>query len=258
MKLGVLGPLTIGDTEVSPLVTAPKPRGVLAMLMLDANRAVSTTSLIEELWRENPPRSASTTLQTYILQLRKMFETLRPAEMGREVLVTRLPGYLLRADPDGLDLYRYERLVAQGQQLLTCRAYAQASEVFTQALALWRGEPLADVRPGPLLELHIRRLEESRLVVSELRIEAELQLGRHQEVLSELTHLVGQHPMHEGFRAKQMLALFRAGRLPAALDSFQNFRTILVGDLGLEPSVRLRKLHHAILSGTAETVSIGH
>ncbi|WP_346015992.1 AfsR/SARP family transcriptional regulator [Couchioplanes caeruleus] len=260
MQFGVLGPLMIDGVEVSQIMTAPKPRSVLAMLMLEPNRAVSTTALIQELWQENPPRSALTTLQTYVLQLRKMFRGMYlhdAGQAGRNILVTRLPGYMLRVDESVHDLSIYENLVTQGQAYMSEQRYEQASDAFTRALRLWRGEPLTDVRPGPLLELHVRRLEESRLIITELRIEAELRLGHFHEVLSELTQLVGRHPMHEGFRAQYMVALFRAGRLRAALDSFQGFRTLLVDDLGLEPSARLQELHHAILTGSTELASTG-
>jgi DNA-binding SARP family transcriptional activator len=168
--------------------------------------------------------------------------------LGRDVLVTRVPGYLLRANPAQHDLRQYEQLVALGQKALAQGAPARASELLTKALGMWRGEPMSDIRHGPLLAPQVRRLEESRLVATELRIEAEMQLGRHHEVLSDLAVLVANNPMHEGFRAQHMLALFRAGRLSAALDSFHQFRHTLVSDLGLEPSTRLRDLHHAILA----------
>ncbi|PBC65973.1 hypothetical protein BKI49_01675 [Streptomyces sp. Tue6028] len=249
MKLGVLGTLTIDDVEVAEILTAPKPRSVLAMLMLEPGRAVSTASLIQELWDERPPRSASTTLQTYVLQLRRMFRDVAQVvgQPPTDALVTRVPGYLLQADHTEHDLSAYENLVEQGQKFLEQGDNERAEELLSRALELWRGAPLSDVRPGPLLYPQICGLEESRLAATEMRIEANLRLGRHREVQSELTVLVGSYPLHEGIRVKHMLALFRAGRLSAALDSFHQYRHRLVTDLGLEPSPRIRGLQHAML-----------
>lgn len=250
MKLGVLGTLTINEIEVAEVLTAPKPRSVLAMLMLEPGRAVSTASLIQELWDERPPRSAATTLQTYILQLRRMFrDILQPADGEvKGILVTRVPGYLLQSGLIQHDLGIYESLVGRGQTALARGESERARELLTEALGLWRGAPLSDVRPGPLLYPQVCGLEESWLTVTEMRIEADLRLNRVHEVQRELAVLVGSHPLHEGIRIKHMLALFRSGRLSAALDSFHQYRSRLAAELGLEPSLRIRKLHQAMLS----------
>lgn len=252
MQFGVLGPLMINNIELSQLITAPKPRNVLAMLLMEPNRAVPVDALIQELWNGAPPRTATTTVQNYVARLRRMLHDLRAGDepLERDVLITRVPGYLLRVDLGQHDLTRYEELVAQGQRHLAGGLCAAASRAFSEALALWRGAPLHDVRPGPLILTHVRRLEESRLVTSELWISAELSLGHCHEVLSELTRLVGQHQMHEGFQAQYMIALFRTGRIRAALQAFHSFRDKLVREAGLEPSSRLQELHQSILSGT--------
>ncbi|MCI3275048.1 AfsR/SARP family transcriptional regulator [Streptomyces cylindrosporus] len=235
---------------MADILTAPKPRSVLAMLMLQPGRAVSTASLIQELWDESPPRSAATTLQTYILKLRRMFRGIAQANNlpPREVLVTRVPGYLLQVDSAAHDLSAYESLVAQGQALLAQGDYERSRDLLSRALGLWRGAPLSDVRPGPLLYPQICGLEESRLTVTEMRIEAELRLGHHHAVQRELAVLVGSHPFHEGIRVMHMLALFQSGRLSAALESFHQYRHHVATELGLEPSPRIRGLQQAMLS----------
>ncbi|RMI36411.1 hypothetical protein EBN88_21610 [Streptomyces triticirhizae] len=250
MKFGVLGALTINDVEVAGILTAPKPRSVLAMLMLEPGRAVSTASLIQELWDERPPRSAATTLQTYVLQLRRMFRDISSRaddHSNPDTLVTRVPGYLLKAEEVEHDLSAYETLVRQGQKCLETGDNERADQLLSRALQLWRGAPLSDIRPGPLLYPQICGLEESRLAATEMHIEANLRLGRHREMQSELTVLVGTYPLHESIRVKHMLALFRSGRLSAALDSFHEYRGRLVSELGLEPSPRIRGLQQAML-----------
>lgn len=232
------------------------------MLMLEPGRAVSTASLIQELWDERPPRSASTTLQTYVLQLRRMFRNLPSphAERRGETLVTKVPGYQLQADQAEHDLSGYGQLIEQGRKSLGQGDNERAAGLITRALAMWRGAPLSDVRPGPLLYPQICGLEESRLEATEMLIEAKLRLGRHREVQSELTVLVASHPLHEGMRIKHMLALFWAGRLSAALDSFHEYRNMLVSELGLEPSPRICGVQQSMLcfDPMADSLAILH
>ncbi|GAB3532348.1 hypothetical protein GCM10027575_76550 [Phytohabitans suffuscus] len=251
LEIRVLGPLMLncGDSSATP--TAPKPRSVLALLLLQANQTVPVTALIQELWGHEPPASALTTLQTYVLHLRKLFSTAlaSPAsEVAKSVLVTTPGGYLFRSTSDDFDLARYERLASEGRQALAAGQNALAAERLTQAQALWRGPALTDVRAGPLLQPQVKRLEESRLTTVEQGIEARLRLGRHQEVLSDLAGMMAEHRLHENLHAQFMVALHRSGRRQEALRVFQQLRTTMTEELGLEPSKRLHLLQQAILS----------
>ena len=241
--------LNCGDSSATP--TAPKPRSVLALLLLQANQTVPVTALIQELWGHEPPASALTTLQTYVLHLRKLFSAAlaSPAsEIAKSVLVTTPGGYLFRSISDDFDLARYERLSSEGRQALAAGQNALAAERLTQAQALWRGPALTDVRAGPLLQPQVKRLEESRLTTVEQGIEARLRLGRHQEVLSDLAGMMAEHRLHENLHAQFMVALHRSGRRQEALRVFQQLRSTMTEELGLEPSKRLHLLQQAILS----------
>ena len=197
MEIGILGPLTVQEEEVSGMLTASKPRKVLALLLLYANQVVPTTALMEELWDDEPPLSALTTLQTYILQLRKLLSRIlrmEASEIAREVLVTKTCGYMFRVQPGKLDLHEFERRAEEGHKALAVGENDRAARLLREALEFWRGQALVDVKAGRLLEMHIRRLEQSRLSALEQRIEADLRLGWHHELLSELTALVVRYP----------------------------------------------------------------
>lgn len=209
---------------------------------------VSTDVLIEELWAEQPPRSALSALQTYVFQLRQLLRKIRPGESPKQLLVTTPNGYEFRVSPENVDLQRYERHRLAGQQAFQAGDNMAAVEQFRAALHIFAAPPLANVRRGIHLEAEIVRLEESRIGVQETRIEAELELGRHHEVLSELSGLASQCPQHEGFHRQLMLALYRCGRRPQALKVFNQLRQSLVTELGLEPSRELQMLQQAILS----------
>jgi DNA-binding SARP family transcriptional activator len=246
VQVSLLGPLEImsGTRELTP--TAPKVRQVLALLALRQNRIVQTTELIDELWGARPPRSALTTLQTYIYLLRKIFSDRGPA--NSQVLCTKPYGYLLAMPPESLDQWRFEQLAMEGRAAVNDGQPEQAAQVLSRALSLWRGPALADVCVGELLAAHAIRLDEDRLQALELRLEADLQLGRHQELISELKAVTAAHPLHEGLHAKLMLTLYRSGRRHEALELYQRLRKVLVRELGLEPSTELRGLHQAVLA----------
>jgi DNA-binding SARP family transcriptional activator len=251
MEFGVLGPLSLraGGAVITP--TAPKPRQLLALLVLHANQIVAARAVVHELWSDNPPRSAQTTVQTYVLHLRKLFAAglRRPlASVSSDLLVTKVGGYELRVEPEDLDVYRFERLTRAGRAALNEEDYGQAATVLGEALRQWRGDPLVDVTPGPLLQRELVRLEEARLTALESRIEADLQLGLHREVTSELAYLTVKHPLHEGLHAHQIVALYRSGRRCEALAIFRQLRGRLVEEFGLEPSQRLQRIHQAILN----------
>ncbi|MDT3400468.1 AfsR/SARP family transcriptional regulator [Streptomyces sp. B1866] len=251
MDIKVLGPLSVDACGQSVVPTAGKPRQILALLSVYANQMLPVPTLMEEIWGADMPRSALTTLQTYILQLRRRLAAAygpRGADAAKDVLATRYGGYVLETEPGAVDVHEYDRLVAAGQDALEAGDDAEASLLFRQALAVWRGPALVDVRVGPVLEIEVARLEESRLGILERRIEADLRLGRHAELLTELTELTARHPLHEGLHAQCMAALYRAGRPWQALEVYQGLRGRLVEELGLEPSPRLQKLQQAVLA----------
>jgi DNA-binding SARP family transcriptional activator len=225
LEFRILGPVEVWDDGRQLQLGGPKQRAVLALLLLDAGRVVSTDRLIDLLWGEQPPPTAATSLQNFVSQLRKL--------LGADVLVTKPPGYRLEIEPEQLDLERYRRLV-------------QAAK-FREALALWRGPALADLAFEPFAQNEIARLEELRLAALERRIEADLETGRHAELIGEIEVLVREHPLREKLRRFLMLALYRAGRQAEALQAYHDTRRILVDELGIEPSAGLQQLHGAIL-----------
>ncbi|MGW0614972.1 AfsR/SARP family transcriptional regulator [Streptomyces sp. NPDC002788] len=260
MDIGILGSLAVRERGVSITPTAPKPRQVLALLALHADQVVTVGTLTEELWGAAPPRSARPTLQTYILQLREHIAcALRQGEGGEEgqrcakdVLLTVPGGYLLKGGQGSSDLRDFERLAGLGYRAMDAEDYPGAAARLCEALELWTGPALADVHAGIHLETEIRRLEESRLCALDQRIEADLRLGRHRELLAELTVLVSRYPTHESLCGQYMLALHRSGRRGEALNAYQQLRARLVRNLGLEPSAALAKLQRSILmSGPA-------
>ncbi|MCM2414186.1 MULTISPECIES: AfsR/SARP family transcriptional regulator [unclassified Streptomyces] len=251
MEIKVLGPLVAESGGTSVVPSAGKPRQILALLSVYANQVMPVPTLMEEIWGADMPRSALTTLQTYILQLRRLItHALGPDSpyTAREVLATRHGGYLLEVIPGAVDVHEYDRLAATGRSAGESGDDETAAALYREALGMWRGPALVDVRLGPLLEIELVRLEESRLGVLEQRIDSDLRLGRHMQLLAELTSLTARHPMHEGLHAQCMVALYRSGRQWQALDVYQNLRRELADGLGLDPSARLQHLHHAVLA----------
>jgi len=252
VDIDVLGPLAAREGGESVAPTAAKPRKVLAMLTVHADQVVPMASLFEELWGEDIPRSANTTVQTYILHLRNLIGAALEQSAGelrdaKRILVTYPGGYLLDTMGGRVDVRDFDRLAAVGHRARELGDFEAASKSFTEALAIWRGRALVDVQTGSLLEVEAHRLEEARLNVLDRRIDADLRLGRHHELLGELAGLVGRYRTHEGMHAHLMLALYRSGRRGEAIDVYRRLRTCLVNELGLEPSPSLRRLQHAIL-----------
>jgi DNA-binding SARP family transcriptional activator len=253
VDIDVLGPLVAREGGVSVAPTAAKPRKVLAMLAVHADQVVPMASLFEELWGDDIPRSANTTVQTYILHLRNLIggalEQTPASEIRdpKRILVTYPGGYLLDTMGGRVDVRDFDRLAAVGHRARELGDFETASKSFTEALAIWRGRALVDVQTGSLLEVEAHRLEEARLNVLDRRIDADLRLGRHHELLGELAGLVGRYRTHEGMHAHLMLALYRSGRRGEAIDVYRRLRTCLVNELGLEPSPSLRRMQHAIL-----------
>jgi predicted ATPase/DNA-binding SARP family transcriptional activator len=226
VEFRLLGPLeVIGDDGLPVALGGPRPRALLAQLLLHPGVVVPRERLIDGIWRDDPPASAPNALQVHIHALR--------SALGVDRIVTRPPGYLLRVEPDELDAERFDRLVAAGE--------------LREALALWRGPALADVATEPLAQAAAAALEERRLTALEARIERDLDTGRHAALVGELEGLVASHPHRERLRAQRMTALYRAGRQADALAAYREARLAL-DELGLEPSPELRALERRILA----------
>ena len=242
MKYRILGPLEVVDEGEPVPLGRPKERLVLAVLLLHANEFVSRERLIDELWGESPPPTARKAINVYLSQLRKTL-----ARNGADPIETAEGGYLLRLDPDALDVARMQQLLATARERAAAGKLGAAAELLREALTLWRGPTLA----GLLLESHgrdeVAQLDELRLTALMDRIDCDLALGRHEEVLSELHVLVGEHPLRERLRAQLMLALYRADRQAEALEAYQQARELLVKELGIEPSPALQRLQKGIL-----------
>jgi DNA-binding SARP family transcriptional activator len=232
----ILGPLEVRDGERVVTLRRKKHRALLALLLLRVGELVSVDVLIEELWGAKPPRTAREALHNYVSQLRR--------ELGDDVIETRGPSYLLHIDPQQLDLVRFERLVAEARE--TDSAEKRAAQL-GQALALWRGPPLADLAYEPFAGADIHRLDELHLAARQDLIDAQLERGRHADVIGELEAFVEENPFDERLRAQLMLALYRSGRQADALEAYRQARRTLVNNLGLEPGVRLGELQQAML-----------
>ncbi len=236
MRFRLLGPLEVEDGEHALDISRPKERALLAMLLLNANRVVSTDALIDALWEDRPPDTAAKALQVHVSHLRR--------SLGATRLETKAPGYLLRVDEGEYDVREFEALIRQAR----AEPPARAAAAWQRARALWRGEPLADFAATGFAQAEIARLEEMRVDAIEGSLDAELARGRHTELIGELEGLVTEHPLRERFRYQLMLALYRGGRQAEALEAYQDARHVLLEELGLEPSRSLRELERAILS----------
>lgn len=248
MEAGVLGPLRLSDNGVSLVPSASKPRQLLAFFALNANQTVRASECIVELWGSQPPKSAMSTLQTYVLHIRRIFRNVCRADRS-ETLVTKNQGYQLVVDPHDFDRFQFADLTRRGRAAVANGDNERGSDLFAEALALWRGPALADVRVGPLSSVHLVELEEARKGVLEQRIEADLRLGRHHGLLDELDTLTSVHPTHENMHAQLMLALYRSGEQSRALAVFRRLSGVLEETLGIEPAPPMQRLHEAILAG---------
>jgi YVTN family beta-propeller protein len=224
-----------------------KQRALLAILLLSANKPVSRDVLVDRLWGQHPPTGAQHTLEVYVSRLRK---TLEPAA-GCQVVLTRPGAYLLRATGEHIDARRFERLACEGRRALAANAPGQAAADLREALVLWRGEPLAGISHEHFAQSEIARLEELRATAIEDRIEADIALGRHADVISELGALVAAHPLRERLYQLLMIALYRCGRQAEALAVYQSARSVLVQELGIEPNPGLKQVERAILEQDA-------
>jgi DNA-binding SARP family transcriptional activator/tetratricopeptide (TPR) repeat protein len=229
MEFRILGPLEVLESGRTLELGGAKQRTLLAILLLHANEVVSTDRLIDALWEEDAPETGRKALQVYVSGLRKV--------LGKDRLQTQSPGYRLRVEPGELDLDCFERLAGDGR--------------LAEALALWRGPPLAEFAYQRFAQAEISRLEDRRLALIEERIAVDLEAGRQAALVGELEALVGEHPLRERLREQLMLALYRSGRQAEALEAYQDARGALVEELGIEPGRRLRDLQQAILEQDA-------
>lgn len=235
MEFRLLGAFEVWDGEQSVEITGSKRRALLALLVLRANEVVRSELLVDELWGERPPRNAAAALQTHVSRLRKT--------LGADTLASREWGYVLRANPEDIDLKRFEGLLTEADPL----AAQQRAVRLAEALALWRGSPLADLANESALQHDIARLEELRQSTLERRIEADLEAGRSAGLVGELETLVARQPLREHLRWLLILALYRTGRQAEALEVYRETRRVLTEELGLEPSPALKELEQAIL-----------
>jgi DNA-binding SARP family transcriptional activator/sugar lactone lactonase YvrE len=235
MEYRILGPLEVSDDGRAVAIGGPKPRALLAFLLLHANEVVSRERLIDELWDASPPETATAALQVHVSQLRKA--------LGHNAIATRSPGYVIHVEEGKLDLDRFERLI----EAAWTEDSAAAAETLRDALALWRGPPIADVDDA-VARPERGRLEEQRLSAVEQRIEADLTLGRHAALVPELDGLVREHPLRERLRGQLMLALYRCGRQADALEAYRSGQRLLDEELGLQPNDELQRLERAILN----------
>ena len=235
MDFQILGPIEVVDGGAGLPLGGRNQRAVLALLLLNVDEVVPTDRMIEAVWGEQPPRTALTSLQNSVSQLRKL--------LGPERIVTKPPGYALRLQDDRVDVDRVRKLADDSR---TADPDRRAS-LLLEAESLWRGPPLADFTYDAFAQTTIAQLEELRLSVTEERIDAEIELGRHAELLGELEARVAEHPLRERLRGQLMLALYRTGRQADALHAYQEARRSLIEELGIDPGPALQRLHGAIL-----------
>jgi DNA-binding SARP family transcriptional activator len=248
MRFQVLGPLEVEADGGPVALGGPKERLLLALLLTRPNQVVSVEALLRGLWREQPPRSAGKTLQSHVMRLRRVLEPDRARGAAAEVLITREPGYLLRVPPESLDATRFEELIAAARRALASGADEKAASMLRRALGLWRGQAFEEFLDSDFAAAESNRLGELRLVALEDRIEADLRLSRHRELVAELEGLVKEHPLRERLWTQLLLALYRSGRQADALLAYRRARSILVEELGIDPGTDLRRLHAAILA----------
>jgi DNA-binding SARP family transcriptional activator len=246
MRFRVLGPLQVSGSQRDVQVSSPKPRTVLARLLVTAPHPVTSAALIEEVWSDRPPPSATNTLQTYISQLRQLLEPDRVAGQEPRVLRSVPGGYLIDVEPHQLDSWVFEELLREGRAALAREEPDKAAERLRQGLTLWRGPAFADVE-GVTARCEAARLDQQRLVALDLAIQAELALGRHPDLIGELEQLVREHPLQEQFVAHLMLALYRSQRQADALAVYRDAYDRLQSEVGVSPGPALQDLHQRIL-----------
>ena len=242
MRFALLGPMAVSHEGEALEIRGPMPRAVLAVLLLNCNNAVSTDQLIYAVWGEQPPPTATAALHNHLARLRRWL-----GKEGGARIRAVAPGYLIQVEPGELDLHTFADLCASGREAARGGRWAGASADLTAALGLWRGRPVADVPRLHGQDAQIQQLLESRLQALEVRIEADIHVGRQHEVIGELRALTAEQPLREAFHGQLMLALYRADRQAESLEVFQGLRRVLIDELGVEPSPAVQELFSRIL-----------
>ncbi|CDR06902.1 transcriptional regulator AfsR [Streptomyces iranensis] len=250
LRFAVLGPVRAWHGKRELDLGSPQQRVVLTALLLRRGRPVTVAELVDAVWGDEPPPAAVSVLRTYASRLRKVLEPDRDAGESPQVLVSAADGYLVRVPEHSLDLGVFERRVAEAKKLRAAGEVSAAAELLRAALDRWEGTPLAGL-PGPLAEAERSRLTEERLTALETRLDIDVQLGRHNEVIAELTALTGEHPLRERLCQLLMLALYRSGRQAEALAAYRRTRRTLAVELGIDPGPSLQELHYRILTADA-------
>ncbi|MBO0818926.1 MAG: winged helix-turn-helix domain-containing protein, partial [Actinobacteria bacterium] len=248
LHFAVLGSFRV-DRHGRELDPGPRlQRALLAILVVEAGHVVPVDRLIDLLWRDEPPAAAIASVQAYISQLRRVLEPGRPARAPAQVLVTQDPGYVLRAADDQVDALRFQALARQAHNDLADGQPAAAAAGLEEAFVLWRGDPLAEFASEPWAVPVVARLVEAHDLAAEDLIDARLALGRHAQAAAELEAMVEARPLRERRWAQLIIATYRCGRQADALRAYQRCRTVLAGELGLEPGPELRRLEAAVLA----------
>jgi DNA-binding SARP family transcriptional activator/predicted negative regulator of RcsB-dependent stress response len=247
MQFRLLGPLEVWDGHERLDLGGAKQRALLALLLLNANRSVHRARVVDWLWDREPPLTAGDLVHEYVSRLRRALRPCRGADPSWPRLHTQGSGYLLEVVPDELDLDRFERLVDQAHQAMVAHDLELATGTLRRALGLWRGSALANLPASLAVRAESARLEEARLLALEQRLEVDLRLGRHAQLVGELESLAAFYPDRERLRRQLMLALYRSGQKAKALAVYRDTRQMLVEELGLEPSPVLQELERAIL-----------
>ncbi|HEV3472268.1 MAG TPA: BTAD domain-containing putative transcriptional regulator, partial [Actinomycetota bacterium] len=243
MKFRILGPFDVERDGRSIRLGGRKQRTLLAYLVLRSNKVVTNSQLVDALWSEDPPNTATQTIHVYVSQLRKALDS---DDSGAH-LVTEGAGYVLRAAPDNIDLTNFEATVKDAKATIKRGAVDEAAALLRRAISMWRGPALGELATEQALRADAARLDEMRRSVMEELVDIELSLGRHAEVVGELRSLVADDPLREGFRAQLMLALYRQGRQAQALEVYEETRRLLADELGIDPSRDLKMLHEKVL-----------
>lgn len=253
MKYELLGPLRLIDGDTSVFISAQKVETLLAALLIRADQVVTADQLMAEIWGERLPRRATAGLHVCISELRKI---LARHGRGEDRVVTRSPGYLLDSGGDTIDYRTFLDLTDLGRKQMRAGCWEEAGEHFERGLALWRGPVLGDMGVGPVVQSFAVRLNEVRMECVEMLVDAQLQLGRHRELVGLLFTLTTENPLRETFHRQLMLALYRSERQADALKVYQNARRTLIDELGLEPCASLQALHKAILRADVRALDL--
>jgi DNA-binding SARP family transcriptional activator len=245
----VLGPIEVVHAGRVIPITACKQRVILAALLIHANRVVPVSDLVAYLWDDSPPRADRNSLQNHLMRLRRT--------LGTDALIhTRPNGYLIRVDRDSVDVHRFHSLVTTAKTAIQNREFRSVSRLLGAALDLWQGPALVDTPSSCLQREVVPSWAETRLRAVELRIDAELTLGRHHDLIAELTDLTARHPFRESFWGRRIIALYRARRQAEALTCYHVVKDLLSNDLGVDPGTELKSLYHKILTADPALMTV--